>query len=130
LDAGLQVMVRDFGQQMPLRPLRDWVTLLVSRSALLWLLTALVVIVIPAYVLWLLNRRNQEGASLPGKLVCTVAGVTSANYLRQIKADVREFWSSDEMLKALLDGLVDAVLHALHDDGTYRRIYAKCFGDK
>ena len=33
LEAGLQVMVRDAGKGAQLRPMRDWVTLLFSRSA-------------------------------------------------------------------------------------------------
>jgi len=58
LNTGLQVMVRDTGGSPRLRPLGDWLTLLFSRSALLWLAAALIVMVIPAHVVWLLDRRN------------------------------------------------------------------------
>jgi polar amino acid transport system substrate-binding protein len=251
LNSGLQVMVRDSGKSARLRPLRDWLTLLFSQSALLWLAAALIVMVIPAHVVWLLDRRNEDGVSptknyfpgifhsmlwagtalasqvqvmprqwfarafgllwmfagvvfvalytaqltalltveeirgaingpgdLPGKRVGTLAGSNPAIYLRKIKADVQETASTDEMYQALLDGKVDAVLFAsaslryfathagqgqvrlvgpefdrndagfvvqlesplrkrvnsqllaLHEDGTYRRIHAKWFGDE
>jgi len=63
LNTGLQVMVRDTGGSPRLRPLGDWLTLLFSRSALLWLAAALIVMVIPAHVVWLLDRRNADGVS-------------------------------------------------------------------
>ncbi len=71
LEVGLQVMVRDSGRGAQSRPLRDWPTLLFSRSAVVWLFAALVAILIPAHVLWLLDRRNEDGVSptkkyLPG----------------------------------------------------------------
>ena len=249
LEVGLQVMVRDLGKKAQSRPLQAWLTLLFSRSAGLWLVAVLVVIVIPAHVVWLLDRGNKDGVSpaknyfpgifhslfwagtalasqvqavpkqwlarafglvwmfagvvfvalytaqltalltveeirgningpgdLPGKQVGTLAGGTSAIYLRKIEADVQEFPSTEEMYAALLDGKVDAVLLGsaslhyyathegrgrvklvgpefdkndvgfvvqldsplrkrvsnqllvLHEDGTYRRIYARWFG--
>jgi len=63
LNTGLQVMVRDTKGGLPVRPLQDWFHLLFSSSALLWLAAALVVIVIPAHVVWLLDRRNEDGIS-------------------------------------------------------------------
>ena len=251
MEAGLQVMVRDTGTKAQLHPLQYLFTLLLSRSAVLWLVAALVIIVIPAHVVWLLDRGNVDGVSpsknyfpgifqslfwagtvlasqgmdmpkqwlarafgllwifvgvvfvalftaqltalltveqirgaingpgdLPGKRVGTLVAGTSVDYLRKIGADTQEFPSTDEMYQALLDEKVDAVLlgsaslgyfakHegrgrvktvgreidkndvgfvvqlesplrkrvstqllALHEDGTYRRIYAKWFGDE
>jgi polar amino acid transport system substrate-binding protein len=65
LNAGLQVMVRgeDVGDGMQLRPLHDWLALVFSRSAALWLLAALFVALIPAHVVWLLDRTNEDGVS-------------------------------------------------------------------
>jgi polar amino acid transport system substrate-binding protein len=115
---------------------------------------------------------------LPGKQVGTLAGSTSAAYLRKVGANVEEFRSTEAMYQALLDRKVDAVLMgsatlgyyakheglgrvrlvgpeidkadvgfvvaldsplrkrvsnallALHEDGTYQRIYAKWFGSE
>jgi polar amino acid transport system substrate-binding protein len=249
MNFGLQIMVRDSENGLPVHPLRDWFTLLFSKSALLWLTAALIVILIPAHVIWLFDRRNEDGVTptrkyfpgifhsmfwaasalvsqvqtapkhwfartfglvwmfagmvfialytaqltamltaeqirgvingpvdLPGKRVGTLVASTSTGYLRQIKADVEEYPTTDEMYQALLDGKVDAVvlgaavldyyeshqgrgrvrmvgpefnkddvgfvvplgsplrkpissqLLALHEDGTYDRIYAKWFG--
>ena len=185
LNAGQRVMVRAQGvdTEGQIRPLHDWFSLLFSRSAAIWLIGALIIILIPAHVVWLLDRRSQEGvipaktyfpgifhsllwaftalvsqvqamprnwlagifaaiwmfagvvfvalytaqlttlltvqqirgtingpSDLPGKRVGSVASSTSATYLRNIKADVHEFPSLDEMYQALLDGKVDAVV--------------------
>jgi polar amino acid transport system substrate-binding protein len=67
LQAGLRVMVRESGQGVQLRPLRDWLTLLFSQSALLWLAAALAIIVVPAHVVWLLDRRNNDGVTPTSK---------------------------------------------------------------
>jgi polar amino acid transport system substrate-binding protein len=66
LQAGLQVMVRDTGAGPSSTPLRDVLALLFSRSALMWLGVAALIIVIPAHIVWLLDRGNEEGVS-PGK---------------------------------------------------------------
>jgi polar amino acid transport system substrate-binding protein len=47
---------------------------------------------------------------LPGKRVATIAGSTSANYLRQQKIDSKEFKQIDEAYTALNDGDLDAVV--------------------
>ena len=65
LNAGLRIMVRDQdadnGAQF--RPLRDWLTLLFSRASALWLLAALLMALIPAHIVWLLDRANEDGVS-------------------------------------------------------------------
>jgi len=61
--AGLQVMVRDEGTHWAPTPLRDLVALLLSRSAAMWLGIALVIILIPAHVIWLLDRGNPDAIS-------------------------------------------------------------------
>jgi polar amino acid transport system substrate-binding protein len=43
--------------------LRDWLTLLFSRAAALWLLAALLIALIPAHIVWLLDRANEDGVS-------------------------------------------------------------------
>jgi len=172
--------------------LRDWSALVFSKSALLWLAAALIVLIIPAHIMWFLDRRNEEGVSptkdyfpgifhsmfwaacalvsqvqqppkhwfartfglvwmfggivfialytaqltamltaeqirgtingpadLPGKRVGTLLASTSTTYLRQIKADVEEYPSTDEMYRALLDGKVDAVVLGAASLGYY-----------
>jgi polar amino acid transport system substrate-binding protein len=47
---------------------------------------------------------------LPGKRVATIAGSTSANYLRQQKIDSKEFKQVDEAYTALNDSSIDAVV--------------------
>jgi len=65
LNAGLRIMVRDQDADSGarFRPLRDWLTLLFSRASALWLLAALLVALIPAHVVWLLDRANEDGVS-------------------------------------------------------------------
>jgi polar amino acid transport system substrate-binding protein len=66
MEAGLQVMVRDTGEGASSTPLRDVLALLFSRSALMWLAVAALIIIIPAHLVWLLDRGNEDGVS-PGK---------------------------------------------------------------
>jgi polar amino acid transport system substrate-binding protein len=47
---------------------------------------------------------------LPGKRVATIAGSTSANYLRQQKIEAKEFKQIDEAYTALNDSELDAVV--------------------
>ena len=63
LEVGLQVMVRDEGRKAQLRPMEDLFALMFSRLAALWLVAALVIIVVPAHVVWLLDRGNEDGVS-------------------------------------------------------------------
>jgi polar amino acid transport system substrate-binding protein len=63
MGAGLQVMVRDEGGGTVPTPLRDVFNLLFSTSAVIWLGVALLIIIVPAHVIWLLDRGNEEGAS-------------------------------------------------------------------
>jgi polar amino acid transport system substrate-binding protein len=63
LNAGQRVMVRaqDAGNGGQMRPLRDFLSLLFSQSAVIWLICALIIVLIPAHVIWLLDRRNEDG---------------------------------------------------------------------
>jgi len=63
VNAGIQVMVRDSGSKAHLHPLQDWLTLLFSQAAGLWLLAALLIALIPAHIVWLLDRTNKDGVS-------------------------------------------------------------------
>jgi polar amino acid transport system substrate-binding protein len=65
LNAGLRIMVRDqdADNEAQFRPLRDWFSLLFSRASALWLLAALLMALIPAHVVWLLDRANEDGVS-------------------------------------------------------------------
>jgi len=61
LNAGQQVMVRSgaHGGGMD-TPLRTYLKLLFSRTMFLWLATAVLLLVIPAHVVWLLDRRSGD----------------------------------------------------------------------
>ena len=62
LQAGLQIMVRDTGETAkPSGPLRDLLALLFSRTTLIWLGVALILVLIPAHLVWLLERRYKDG---------------------------------------------------------------------
>jgi len=62
LEAGLQIMVRDTGEKArTANPLSDVLRLLFSRTTVLWLGMALLLVLIPAHLVWLLERRHQDG---------------------------------------------------------------------
>ncbi|HEY1382604.1 MAG TPA: transporter substrate-binding domain-containing protein [Dongiaceae bacterium] len=66
MEAGMQVMVRDEGKGAVPTPLMDVFNLLFSRSAVVWLAVALLIVIVPAHLIWLLDRGNEDGAS-PGR---------------------------------------------------------------
>ena len=69
LQAGLQVMVRDTGQTtQTTSPVWDMLRLLFSRTTMVWLGIALLLVLIPAHIVWLFERRRPNGI------------VSSANY--------------------------------------------------
>jgi polar amino acid transport system substrate-binding protein len=62
LQAGLQIMVRDTGEKAgTANPLSDLLHLLFSRTTVLWLGMALLIVLIPAHLVWLLERRKSDG---------------------------------------------------------------------
>ena len=62
LQAGLQVMVRDTGQTtQTASPVWDMLRLLFSRTTLVWLGIALILVLIPAHLVWLFERRRPNG---------------------------------------------------------------------
>src|SRR5215510_12812492 len=65
LNAGLQIMVRgkgqEKGQEADSNPLADLLGLLFSKTILLWLGIALILILVPAHIVWLLERRHPDG---------------------------------------------------------------------
>ncbi len=70
LNSGLQVMVStgQGAQESPLvgaqkSPLVAFLRLLFSRSMLYWLVAAALLLLVPANVIWLLDRRNTDGVS-------------------------------------------------------------------
>lgn len=82
LEAGMQVLVRGAGEDAGPTPLRDVLDLLFSRSALLWLAVGLIIILIPAHLLWLLDRGGEDGVSpsrsyFPGILQAMVWSATA-----------------------------------------------------
>jgi len=61
LNAGLQIMVRGKGQDADANPLWDLLGLLFSPTILVWLGIALLLILIPAHVVWFLERKQKDG---------------------------------------------------------------------
>ena len=61
LNAGLQIMVRGRGQDGDRNPLWDLLGLLFSPAILVWLGIALLLIIIPAHIVWYLERRQKDG---------------------------------------------------------------------
>ena len=62
LQAGLQILVRDTGQTaQTASPVWDMLRLLFSRTTVVWLGIALVLVLIPAHLVWLFERRRQDG---------------------------------------------------------------------
>jgi len=54
-------MVRGKGQETDSNPLMDLLGLLFSKTILLWLGIALLLILLPAHIVWLLERRHPNG---------------------------------------------------------------------
>jgi len=61
LNAGLQIMVRGKGQEADSNPLWDLLGLLFSKTILVWLGIALLLILIPAHLIWFLERKEKDG---------------------------------------------------------------------
>ncbi|MGD0074419.1 MAG: transporter substrate-binding domain-containing protein [Candidatus Binataceae bacterium] len=62
LQAGLQIMVRDTGEKaQTASPLWDMLRLIFSRTTALWLGMALLLVLIPANLVWLFERRQPDG---------------------------------------------------------------------
>ena len=66
LNAGLQIMVRGGGRDASENPLRDLLGLLFSKTSLVWLGVALLLILVPAHIVWWLERRHDNGI-IPNK---------------------------------------------------------------
>ena len=61
LEAGQQVMIRSGRDTVTESPLQDLLRLLFSRTTLAWLGIAVLMVLVPAHVIWLLERRDPEG---------------------------------------------------------------------
>lgn len=66
VETGAQILVRGSTDGDSPAPLRAFVDLLFSRWAAMWLAVALVIIVIPAHVMWLIDR-GSEGSVSPSR---------------------------------------------------------------
>lgn len=82
LQAGLQVMVRTPDGSSSISPLWSVYDLLFSQSALIWLGVALLIVIVPAHVIWFLDRGKEDGASpsksyFPGILDALVWTITA-----------------------------------------------------
>ena len=63
LEAGLQIMVRDAHQTAATEnPLWAMLRLMLSRTTVAWLGMALLLVLIPAHLVWLLDRRREDSA--------------------------------------------------------------------
>ncbi len=61
LNAGLQIMVRGATQAGDSNPLADLIGLIFSKAFLLWIGIAALLILIPAHLVWFLERRDPNG---------------------------------------------------------------------
>ena len=61
MQAGMQIMVRDTGETAAPNPLEDLLGLLFSKTTLLWLGMALLLVLIPAHLIWWFERRKEDG---------------------------------------------------------------------
>jgi polar amino acid transport system substrate-binding protein len=61
LNAGLQIMIRGGGKEADANPLGDLLGLLFSKTSLVWLGIALLLILIPGHIVWFLERRQHAG---------------------------------------------------------------------
>lgn len=82
LEAGMQVLVRGAGEGDNATPLRDVLALLFSRSAVVWLGVGLIIILVPAHLIWLLDRGREDSVSsgrgyFPGILQALVWAATA-----------------------------------------------------
>jgi polar amino acid transport system substrate-binding protein len=59
--AGQQVMVRDSGGSTTPDPLTDLLELLFSKTTLVWIGIALLLLLVPAHVVWLIERGDKDG---------------------------------------------------------------------
>jgi polar amino acid transport system substrate-binding protein len=77
LNAGLQIMVRGKGQESDANPLMDLLGLLFSKTILVWMGIALALIIVPAHIVWFLER-NHRGGIIPTEKY--IPGVFHAMY--------------------------------------------------
>ncbi|MGO9445440.1 MAG: transporter substrate-binding domain-containing protein [Thiobacillaceae bacterium] len=90
LQAGLQIMVRDTGETArPASPLWDMLRLMFSRTTVLWLGVALLLVLIPAHLVWLFERNHQDGM------------ISSRNYFPGIFEAI--FWAVSTLTSQGLD---------------------------
>jgi polar amino acid transport system substrate-binding protein len=64
-------MVRDAGEGAATNPLQDLASLLFSRVAAAWLGVARLLALVPAHIVWLLERRSKDGIIAAG---CALLG--------------------------------------------------------
>jgi len=65
LNAGLQIMIRGSGRDPSVNPFRDLMGLLLSTTSLVWLAVALLLILLPAHIIWFFERRHSNGLVPP-----------------------------------------------------------------
>jgi polar amino acid transport system substrate-binding protein len=77
MEAGFQVMVRDTGETAAPDPLADLLTLLFSRTTALWLSIAVILVLVPAHLVWFLEPRREDGIVASPKYI---PGIFEAMY--------------------------------------------------
>lgn len=60
-NSGLQIMVRGGDTTETMSPLREILALLFSKTMLVWLGIALILVIVPAHVVWFIERRHPSG---------------------------------------------------------------------
>ncbi|HUO04651.1 MAG TPA: transporter substrate-binding domain-containing protein [Candidatus Binataceae bacterium] len=83
MEAGLQIMVRESGETAQTSsPLWDLLRLLFSRTTAIWLGVAILLVIIPAHLIWFLDRRQPDSmlsnrSYIPGIFEVLYWGISS-----------------------------------------------------
>jgi len=113
LDAGLQIMVPRHNDDDSTPGLRSLLGLLWSKSMLIWLSAAIIVTLIPAHIVWLVERRHRESmvsrSYFPGIFQSFGWGIGA---LVAAAPDAPRHWSS--RILALLWAYVGVIFVALY----------------
>lgn len=77
MQAGFQIMVRDTGEAATPDPLADLLILLFSKTTALWLGIAVILVLVPAHLVWFLEPRREDGIIVSPKYI---PGILEAMY--------------------------------------------------
>jgi len=114
LEAGQQVMVREAGKVVTAAPFQDLTHLLLSPISLEWLGGGLVLLLLPAHIVWLVERRYKNGIIptqryFPG--IFHAAFWAAATLLNQAEQAPRQWFARVVALLWMFAGVVFVALY-------------------